>query len=118
MIGGNVVALDDAVRRLLLDELAQVIIEEREAEKVFPDLRLAVDGLAQRHAQRGIRHGEGPDLLLIKELAYLGIRRFGLHRLVHKAVDADEHQQHQQIRQKIGTLGLLSQWDILLALQR
>ena len=38
--------------------------------------------------------------------------------IVHKAVDADEHQQHQQIRQKIGTLGLLSQWVFLLALQR
>ena len=114
VIGGNVVTLDDAVRRLLLDELAQVIIEEREAEKVLPDLRLAVDGLAQRHAQRGIRHGEGPDLLLLKELAHLGIGRLGLRGTAHEAVHADNDEQHQQIRQQAGALGLLSQWGFLL----
>ena len=118
MVGGNVVILDDALRCLLFDELAQIVVKEREAEEVLFDLGLAVHALAQRQAQGGVHHGEGFHLFLLKELAHLGIGGLGLGRAAHEAVNADEHQQRHQVQQEIGTLGLLSQWDFLLALQR
>ena len=115
MIGGDVVILDDAVGLLLLDELAQVVIEEGETEKVLLDLRLSVHGLAQLQTQRGVRHGEGLDLFLLKELAHLGIGGLLLRGTRHEAVHADDDEQHQQIRKETGALGLLSQWGSLLA---